>query len=308
MKLVIHIGYPKCASTTIQKHLFARHPEISYLGIYPESNVGYDNKQLQRPFLALDDVKVKQLHETVLSDDFDENKINYKSRIYNLLESVSTEKKLMILSNERFTSSVFTKSDITIYARRLSYLFPRAKILMIVRDPFDLLLSQYRDQPFDPRDISNSGFLKFDEWLSIILDYRKDILESLKFENIYDIYSELFGKDNILILRLEKLNNQIAELGEFLEITEDQFEDYLQGKRENLGTSDAFTRYRRFVRQLKKISPQNRFTHFVKEKMNNLAKKVLPKRRKKIVFSSSSQLKVNRYFEQTNKFLELVAG
>tara|TARA_Y100001935_G_scaffold186873_1_gene155324 strand:- start:8801 stop:9721 length:921 start_codon:yes stop_codon:yes gene_type:complete len=306
MELVIHIGYPKCASTTLQKHLFARHPDISYLGIYPESNVGYDNQQLQRPCLALDDEKIKLLHETILSDDFEENKINYKSSINNIIESVSIDKKLMILSNERFTSSVFTKSDITIYAKRLSYLFPGAKILMIVRDPFDLLLSQYRDQPFDPRDISNSGFLNFDEWLSIIFEYRQDILESLKFENIYGLYSELFGEGNVLILRLEKLNEVSNELGKFLKITEDPFEDYLKGKKENLGTSEAFTRYRRLVRQLKKIIPQNRFSNFVKEKMTNLAKTALPKGRKKILFSSSSQSRVNKYFEQTKKFIELI--
>ena len=43
MRIFFHIGFPKAASTTLQKQLFANHPQLVNLGLYPTSNVGNDN-------------------------------------------------------------------------------------------------------------------------------------------------------------------------------------------------------------------------------------------------------------------------
>ena len=32
MKLYLHIGYPRTGTTTLQKHLYCKHPQINYLG------------------------------------------------------------------------------------------------------------------------------------------------------------------------------------------------------------------------------------------------------------------------------------
>lgn len=42
-KAVVHVGYPKAASTSLQKHLFDRHPQIRNLGVFPTGNVGEDS-------------------------------------------------------------------------------------------------------------------------------------------------------------------------------------------------------------------------------------------------------------------------
>ena len=44
-KIFFHVGFPKSASTTLQKQLFDKHSKINYLGVYPTGNVGQDSDE-----------------------------------------------------------------------------------------------------------------------------------------------------------------------------------------------------------------------------------------------------------------------
>lgn len=45
-QVYIHIGYAKAASSTLQKHLFDKHPKINNLGIYSTNNLGKDSSEI----------------------------------------------------------------------------------------------------------------------------------------------------------------------------------------------------------------------------------------------------------------------
>ena len=45
--LYLHIGYPKTATTTLQKHVFQHHLDINYLGIKGVGREGVDEHTYQ---------------------------------------------------------------------------------------------------------------------------------------------------------------------------------------------------------------------------------------------------------------------
>ncbi len=48
MSIFLHIGYPKCFSTTLQRNFFSKHPEIFYGGIGIDSNIDFINEEYKR--------------------------------------------------------------------------------------------------------------------------------------------------------------------------------------------------------------------------------------------------------------------
>lgn len=52
-KVFIHIGYPKCLSTTLQRSLFEKHPDINYFGIGIGDNISYVSPDIEFIFEIL---------------------------------------------------------------------------------------------------------------------------------------------------------------------------------------------------------------------------------------------------------------
>lgn len=52
-KIFIHIGYPKCLSTTIQRSYFEKHPAINYCGVGINDNISYVNPDIEFIFEVL---------------------------------------------------------------------------------------------------------------------------------------------------------------------------------------------------------------------------------------------------------------
>jgi hypothetical protein len=52
-RVFIHIGYPKCLSTTLQRSFFEKHPEINYFGVGIGDNISYRSKNTEFIFEIL---------------------------------------------------------------------------------------------------------------------------------------------------------------------------------------------------------------------------------------------------------------
>ena len=57
-----HIGFPKSASTTLQKQLFDKHSQINFLGIYPTRNIGQDSDESNKDTKYLQNKDLKEFH------------------------------------------------------------------------------------------------------------------------------------------------------------------------------------------------------------------------------------------------------
>lgn len=288
--IFVHVGYPKSASTTLQKTLFSKHSDILNLGLYPTNNIGVDTKETSEDSIYLNDGYLKifydnmtKLNEKEYAKSNNEFLFNEKIKKYIL----ATDKKV-IFSHERFTSVFFAYKDYQVKAKRLYNFFPNAKILFIIRNQYNWLMSQYRDHPFDPRNLSSGKATTFDEWFEIAsTDKSIKLMDNLDYYNVIQYYEDLYGRQNIGVFQFEELITDLEsfsqKISDFLEINKDKTQEILSGQHENKGVSNIYNYYRQFKRSyLKNLSKKKYFPVLIEKKIEDLFKNTKYRKRYKL--------------------------
>ena len=309
-KIYIHIGYAKAASTTLQKHLFDKHSQINYLGIYPSGNLGKDSQDKQRS-IQVNTPEFKKFHyNLVILDGLDyhssQNLKLYKQSVQPLLKSDSVN----VLSNERFTSVYFCHPDLKNKAERLKEVFPEGKIIIILRNQFEIIASKYRDWPFNPKCVEIGKSVALDDWIKIALeDNQTKYLANLKYNRVVDFYQEIFGSENVGIFLFEDLVHRSLEfaqqLSEFMEIDSDEALSLLTEKHENNAVSQAYNSYRMLHRN--EVIPSfvfSRLKMMVPSALKRQIMELLKKGNKKdYQINSETRFKIQNYFGESNQKL-----
>ncbi|MFD2542025.1 hypothetical protein ACFSSB_06795 [Lacinutrix gracilariae] len=136
-KVCLHIGYPKCLSTTLQRSFFEEHPQINYAGSGIHDNISYYNKDIEFVFESL----LKYANNSY----WNQNKKLAKKIID---EFVSSSDLLPLFSSEHL-SFKFSEQQIDSVDKiqRLAFLFSgyEVSILIIKREPITLLNSLYKE-------------------------------------------------------------------------------------------------------------------------------------------------------------------
>lgn len=234
-KSVFHIGFPKAGSTSLQRQVFADLPGYAYKGLN-----------------ACADDRVAELYDGLFKKDT----LNYnESRIFALAKDVTAEGSCLF-SHESGLGTVYSYPDIVIKAQRLHKAFQgNLRIILIVRKQTDILLSQYRDHPFDPHDIFNGKPVSFEKW------YRKmdklryfRFTDAIYYDRIVQVYDDLFGRENVLVLPMELMNADPAsyaqKMGAFLDVDPNVIKPKLGLPAENTGHSSGTNRLRRLRRSI----------------------------------------------------------
>ncbi len=302
----IHLGYPKCASTSIQNHLFNKHPDINYLGLYTTEDYGVFSGEIDANNTYLNNSDLRKFYSLILhNDDIEYVKYNisdfYQQRIKHLLN-----KRINVFSHESFLSTYSCSRAEK--AKRLKKLFPEAKIIFIIRRQADLLRSHYDDNPFDPSCRSSGKHLKIKKWIQYCfnLEYsHNSLLKSFDFYANIKYYEQLFGKENIGVFLFEDfVQNKIAfaqKLAEFMAIEKDAAMEILKNAYENKTISKRYKKYRILCRRLgfntvKKILPESNYNQFIKFlKKGKAGKTQIPETDKK---------RITDYFSSSNKELD----
>ena len=82
MRIFLHLGYPKTASTYLQKNIFSKHPDINYIGkFYKNQNRSKFIFELEKKIFCLND------------KDFSEYVLEFKPKIKKKLN----KKKLNVI-------------------------------------------------------------------------------------------------------------------------------------------------------------------------------------------------------------------
>jgi hypothetical protein len=206
--LVIHIGLPKTATTTLQECLFARHPSINYLG-----------KPYTRGSLGM------AIHAIRLMDEIEYRSVAAERMEYvkQALSDRDDAHLVTVLSDEGLSAS--GGADRTLIARRLFEAFGDARILITVRRQVDALESYYAEYLRRVSAESGLRYYSFPQWIqSCYVKYgrprragmRKQFfytsaiavgnpLSELKYYELAEMYSEIFGHGRVRILLLEEL-------------------------------------------------------------------------------------------------------
>jgi hypothetical protein len=277
--IFVHVGYPKAASSTLQKHLFQKHPEINNFGRYPTANIGRDTSEIDTSARFLTDESLRDFYQELVVKSNEE----YDPRRARVLfdKSISGElcsDKANLLSNESFLAVFFSYLNIAMKARRLQSIIPEAKIIIVIRNQLNLIASQYRDQPFDPRNFGQGKAVSLDRWIKLALRYDQDIgfMSSLRFDEIISLYGDYFGADCVNVLCMEELAQDPTSfafyLSEFMDIDPQKSAEILKSKHENKAVSWRLNTYRKWKRQMPRLKrlerllndyARERFFHFL---------------------------------------------
>ncbi|PSO79004.1 MAG: hypothetical protein BRC41_19575 [Cyanobacteria bacterium QH_9_48_43] len=221
--LYLHIGYPKTATTTLQKHVFQHHPDINYLGIKGVERKGVD-EHTHQIFTEL-----TQNPKT----EFDKDKImcckTYLNTILN--QNQNNLHQSLLFSNEDIVDS--RKQDVITKADLLKEFFKDAKVIIVLRNQVDIIRSMYDMAPHKPLGIKDR-YYAFDKWIDLSFKYYgKSFLCSLNYHRIVEHYRKLFGENNVEILLFEDILNKPVEfcnqISCFMKINPDTTQSLLTG-------------------------------------------------------------------------------
>ncbi len=176
----IHVGDYKTGTTWLQEAVFPLNKEIQYLGDH------FSNLELQ-----------KVLRELVDARDLDFNAIELRKRF---IENFIREKgKAVGISREAFSQSNYiTGEHAKRNAERLKEVFGKTKIIYVIREQISMLGSIYSQY------IKTGGTRSFNDWFLDPIEC-KGIIERLKYHKNIEMYYDIFGKENVLVLLFEEL-------------------------------------------------------------------------------------------------------
>jgi len=229
--LVIHVGYPKTATTTFQKHVFPHHPEIEYLGKFI-------------PSFQYVDAKLYGLIDELLH----RGTIGYRGtgELRTIIENLraQTARKCILLSSESFIHP--STIDPGIVADRLYAAFYPCKILITIREQISAILSFYwmhgRYGQYltigSKKEADRIRYpIPFSDWLRFqrrAVD--RNYLGTLHYDAVVRHYVERFSAGNVCVLLYEALKSDpdgyAKELGAFLGVDSTTLRNLMAGRHE----------------------------------------------------------------------------
>ncbi|TVQ44351.1 MAG: hypothetical protein EA365_10240 [Gloeocapsa sp. DLM2.Bin57] len=190
LPLLIHIGYPKTASSWLQADIFNN------------QNTGFCVPWLNQEGLcnkATDlFINCDVFSQTAAADFF--------------LPPLTTidEQLIPVLSNEFlsgcffFTPPNYTPSLPREIPERLHCVFPNAKVLIMIREQKSMLVSAYRQMLIMGHSLTIEEFINTGD-KNITKHPTVGNLENLKFDELIEKYQQVFTPENVLVLPLEIL-------------------------------------------------------------------------------------------------------
>ena len=185
--MVIHPGFIKTGTTSLQDFLFFVHPRIHALGHPHRQGV---------------DVRISQALRRI--EGFDDDPQELRSALATALEACP-DGHVPVLSDETLTADPHLTASV---ARRLHHHFPQARILFTIRRQEDMIRSFYGrhgrvlvNVPTPYRD----RHVRFAAWLEHAYRNRPaGVLGVADYQRTIEIYRTLFGAERIAILLLEQ--------------------------------------------------------------------------------------------------------
>jgi len=199
-EIICHIGFPKTGTTFLQKKVFPNIKNVNYLA-------GGKIKQL--------------LHDVVQKDDSFYNKFKTRAQLIQLHNSNLN----MLFSNEQLTGH-HIKTEFpnrTQIARRLKAAGVN-KIIITIRNQSDVLESSYKQY------IKSGGVLKISKFFDLNNNLNPILyIDYFNYVKIIELYSEIFGLENVKILQFEDIFSKNTtfynQLASFLKVENIDFKN-----------------------------------------------------------------------------------
>ncbi len=308
---IIHIGPPKTGTTTLQFNLFAKHPDIRYLGKpYWDEAVGYDMSKSTASLLE----SICQ-HSAYFFD------LNNAYKLYDHgIKPRLNEKPVTVLSEEAL--SLAGAADPLLICQRLQSIFGKVRILITIREQKSVLFSGYRW--LATRDLFTGSSDDWINWMRSFNYYhgqQNDFhLRQYLYSPLVSCYQDTFGKENVLVIPLEWLKGNLdlfaKTLSEFAGIDTKKCADFLSEEpRHNVSFGRFGSGYQRILKKMgrlrKRVDPSydyrpwGTFEEGVHGRVMELISYIdTPPR----YFSPESMKFINEYYAEDNLSLSTLTG
>lgn len=258
--MVIHVGFPKTATSTWQQNVFSRFEGALYLGM---------------PFT---DQKIESVCQDIQRLDslcFDKKYPNSEFTQY--LDSLCSTGKPVLLSNEVFTKredgmAVPGVSDMGDVARRIRDAFGKAHIVLSIRKQEDCIPSFYLQYAY--RYFRSGYLMKFNEYFRRHKQRGgRSIMADVDYWSIIEKYRHIFDPENVTVLVFEEFvsnpERYAKRMARVLDCESQQLLELINAPEKkvvNARVSQKSYLYMRFV------------SDFVPIKLRNLFQRIIPNR------------------------------
>ena len=303
MKVVIHIGFPKAGSSSLQKGL-SQCADLTFLGLYPTNNiaeVGGNVSKSEKQIPYLSDPRIAAFYRAFARADYSHEE---QVQLYGeICVDYNDGCRVLFFSCEAFTSPMFSEVSPATKLKRLYACCSDAKFILIARNQADIIKSQYRDWPFD-LTVENGRPLNLEEWVVNELQ-REDEMGPLKWFDLLKITQPIFdaGKPGTLeILLFEDFVSSRStfcrELAEVLRINQVELERCLDQRPANQGISKYYNLYRKLRRLILGSVPVGRL---VPRRVRTCLLRLLNSGKpEKLIFSSELESLLSSEFARGN--------
>lgn len=219
MESFLHIGYPKCFSTTLQREYYSKHPDIFFGGIgVGERNIDFYNDELNLFFesglIYFRSVMYRQ------------NEMRFQQAMEDFMQAAAaSSKKVAGFSSEHILFN-FTPQTVDVPEKlcRIKRLFGGdVKLIWVIREHFSLLLSMYNEYV----KMGYAGTLQ--DYFSWFYKYQdRNFYLDLQYNIVLQEIEKVFDRSNIKLLFFEdykgpdgQLTDEIAHsINRFLNISD----------------------------------------------------------------------------------------
>ncbi len=189
---IVHIGLPKCASTTLQNRLFTKQRAFTYVGWI---NKGSGNSESLRDLIA----------RITFQDLLDYDHAAMEAALRALPEVTTAPERPILVSAESLSAE--GRADRRLVAERLHRLFAPAKVLIVLRAQPAMVQSMYLHH------IRSSGerIISFEQWLDQTyggIRFLNGRRIGLNYEPLVRTYEEFFGPGNVVVIPFEFIRDE----------------------------------------------------------------------------------------------------
>jgi hypothetical protein len=208
MRSIIHPGFGHSATTSLQRQLFSRRPDLFYCG---------------NPYGVLGGIfswiKFQDSHEFVA----DAVRRLCETHIFSKLQP----RQRIVVSDESFieqTEVYFTPimMPLSMIAERLHALFPDALVLFTIRNQYDCVVSMYLNLKRNFAKLNQRPIEDFDRWFAGQTSQVHNLyLRNLNYAKAIAVYASRFGRESVFVLPLELIKHEgsaayLQRLGRYL--------------------------------------------------------------------------------------------
>ena len=199
-RIAVHIGLPKTATSSLQRLVFARHPEIAYFG---QSNIwtSDDAKRILKALLIDND--------RTRGEQFDD--------VTAVIDDALRQHRRIVISDEALSCGEFMlrasnwgiRTDHSAVARKIRKILGVVDIIIVLRNQADWLISWYKQGLKTGKYVSTS----FADWFGGELGDRRDRLcDLLHYDRLYSAYVDVFGAARVHVFTYERYSDDFASL------------------------------------------------------------------------------------------------